>query len=471
MIIQGISITNTSVYDGSVNSKGALLYLDAGNAASYSGSGTTWTDLSTTGNNATLVNSPGFTNGYGGYLTFSGTGLQYASTTASKFNVTYTGKTVLVAARMTGFTAGTFRCLFGTNGGTRNFNTYIYSPSSGVYQIHYSAGGTGGFSNNLSLTTNQWFILAVTQTTGGLVSYYLNGQPVGTNTGQTFIQYAANNGEYVALGDNYWYGDIGMCAVYGRALSSDEIQQNYNSFDGRYGVSQLLVTTGLTYHLDIGVTASYSGSGSTVNDLSSSGLGASTLYNTPTYTGGYLTFNGSSQYLLTSNLVSKFNSPSNTTLTLETWVYAASDNGVVVDELGQTAISPASGWRESNIEIVSGSTKMGLWNGSSPNTTTAGTFLRSQWNHCVLTYDGSTLRTYLNGVVGATSTFTRLVPWISGGGGSTNLYYGLFNGDTTNMGDGSYLAGNLGQFRVYTRALSAAEVTQNYTATKTRYRL
>ena len=97
-------------------------------------------------------------------------------------------------------------------------------------------GGVGGFSNNLSLTTNQWFILAVTQTTGGLVSYYLNGQPVGTNTGITFIQYAANYGEYVALGDNYWYGDIGMCAVYGRALSADEIQQNFNALRSRYGV-------------------------------------------------------------------------------------------------------------------------------------------------------------------------------------------------------------------------------------------
>ena len=237
MIIQGISITNTSVYDGSFNSNGALLYVDAGNAASYSGSGTTWTDLSNNSSNATLVNSPPWTSaGTASYFSFSGTGFQYASTTSSKFNVAYTGKTVFVAARMTAFTAGTFRGLFGTNSGTRNFNTYIYSPSTGVYQIHYSAGSTGGFSNNLPLTTNQWFIAAVTQTTGGLVTYYFNGQPIGTNTGITFIQYAANNGEYVALCDNYWYGDIGMCAVYGRALSADEIQQNFNAPRSRYGV-------------------------------------------------------------------------------------------------------------------------------------------------------------------------------------------------------------------------------------------
>lgn len=237
MIIQDITLNNVGYVVDSIpfNSIGALLYVDAGNKASYPGTGTTWTDLSANANNATLVNSPGYT-ASPGYFTFSGTGYQYASTTASKFNTAYTGKTVFVAARMTAVIAGTFRCLFGTNSGTRNFNTYIYSPSSGVYQIHYSAGAGGGFSNNLSLTTNQWFIAAVTHTSGGLVSYYFNGQPVGTNAGLTFIQYSNNNGEYVALGDNYWYGDIGVCAVYGRALSSTEILQNFSSLAPRYGL-------------------------------------------------------------------------------------------------------------------------------------------------------------------------------------------------------------------------------------------
>ena len=237
MIIQGVTLSGLNVYDASFNGAGALLYVDAGNTASYPGTGTAWTGLSNNASNATLVNSPPWTSaGAASYFTFNGLGSNYASTTASKFNVAYTGKTVLVAARMTAVIAGAFRGLFGTNSGTRNFNTYIYSPSTGVYQIHYSTGSGGGFSNNLPLTTNQWFVLAVTHTTGGLVSYYFNGQPAGTNTGQTFIQYGSNNGEYVALCDNYWYGDIGVCAVYGRALSADEIQQNFNALRSRYGV-------------------------------------------------------------------------------------------------------------------------------------------------------------------------------------------------------------------------------------------
>jgi Concanavalin A-like lectin/glucanases superfamily len=237
MIIQGVTLSGTTVYDSTFNSTGALLYLDAGNAASYSGLGTTWTDLSTNTNNATLTGSPAFTSaGTSSYFSFNGAGTQLASTATAKYNQTYIGKTVFVVARLTAITAGTYRCLFGTPTGTRNFNTYIYSPSTGVYQIHYSANGLGGFSNNLSLTTNQWFCATVTQTTGGLVSYYLNGQPVGTNTGVTFSQWVSNGNENVAYGDNYWYGDIPVVAVYGRALTADQVQQDYNSLRGRYGL-------------------------------------------------------------------------------------------------------------------------------------------------------------------------------------------------------------------------------------------
>ena len=239
MIIQGVTLKGITVSDSSFNSNGALLYVDAGKTASYPGTGTTWTGLSSNSHNATLVNSPPWTSaGAASYFSFSGIGFQYASTTASKFNVTYTGKTVFFSARVTNgtFAVGGFRGIFGTNSGSRNFNTYLYMPSAGVFQMHYSAGGGGGFSNNLPLAYNQWFVGTVTQTTGGLVTYYFNGQPAGTNTGVTLAQYGANGGEFVALCDNYWYGDIALCAVYGKALNKDEVLQNYNSIKSRYNL-------------------------------------------------------------------------------------------------------------------------------------------------------------------------------------------------------------------------------------------
>ena len=241
MIISGVTLSGVSVYDASFNSNGALLYVDAGQAASYSGTGSTWTDLSSTANNVTLNGSPTYSSSYGGTIAFNGTTAQYGTPTASKFNTTYTGKTTFFAARMnaSAWTSGVsqYRCLFGTNTGTRNFNTYIYHDTSNLFYIHYSANGLGGLSNSIPISTNQWFVVAVTHATDGTLIYYLNGQQVGApQTGITFSQYASNGGEFVAAGDNYWYGDIALCAIYGRKLSVDEIKQNFNALRSRYSL-------------------------------------------------------------------------------------------------------------------------------------------------------------------------------------------------------------------------------------------
>ena len=51
---------------------GLTLNLDAGDSASYPGSGSTWTDLAGTADNITLVNSPTYTSGTPAYFTFNG---------------------------------------------------------------------------------------------------------------------------------------------------------------------------------------------------------------------------------------------------------------------------------------------------------------------------------------------------------------------------------------------------------------
>lgn len=232
-------------------------------------------------------------------------------------------------------------------------------------------------------------------------------------------------------------------------------------------VDAVPVTSSLVYYIDAGDATSYSGTGSTLNDISGQGLGATTLFNSPTFTNSgassYFTFNGTNQYAFTGNLVSEFNSPSNTSLTLEMWTYAATDNGDLIVEEG-TSGGLDAGWYDSVQEIVAGSLKMRVYNGPS---ITVGTYSRSTWNQTVLTYDGTTVRTYLNTVAGGTSTQARQVPWSFG----YNLYYALMAPTATNLGDGGYLAGQWSVFKVYNRALSQSEVTQNYNALRGRYGL
>jgi hypothetical protein len=200
-----------------------ILYLDAGQTASYPGTGTTWYDLSTQVNDSTLSN----VTYNAGYLLFNGSNSQ-GSLTSSKYNVTYSGKTVFVSAYLTAdMNNSTFRAFLGSSAGSRNFNFYL-NRESGNYKLHFSAGGVGGFSNNLTLTPGTWFTAAITQTTGGLVTYYYNGIAVGTDT-NSFSQYLAGSTENVGRADNFWDGRLGVVAVYKYALSASEILGNHRS--------------------------------------------------------------------------------------------------------------------------------------------------------------------------------------------------------------------------------------------------
>ena len=211
-----------------------LLYLDAGNRTSYPGTGTTWTDLSPNANNATSVNGETYSSSNGGYLSFNGAGS--GTLNANKYNTTYTGKTIFVAGNLANIGAGTFRAFLGASAGSRNFNFYMYNPSGSTYQLHYSTGGYGGFSGNLSYTPGNWFTAAVTQATDGTTIYYLNGQQVSQTT-MTFSQFQSGSTENVGRADNFWYGPLPILCVYKTALTAAQILTNHNAVRGRYGLA------------------------------------------------------------------------------------------------------------------------------------------------------------------------------------------------------------------------------------------
>ena len=166
-------------------------------------------------------------------FTFNGTSGNNVSFVSSKFNVPYTGKTVIVAAKMyANFGTSLFRALFGNNG-NRNFNFYIYQNGSG-YQLHFSAG-SWGLSDVLSLTTGQWYIFAASQD-ATTIRYYVNGVLVGTTTGTSVQQFQSSTNEFLGNADNYWLGEINTALIYKRGLSTAEILQNFNELKSRFGL-------------------------------------------------------------------------------------------------------------------------------------------------------------------------------------------------------------------------------------------
>lgn len=217
----------------SIITNGLLLYLDAGNSSSYPGSGTTWTDLSPNANNATSLTGVTYSASNGGYLSFNGAGS--GSLDTNKYNQSYTGKSVFVAANLTNIGTGTYRALLGSSVGSRNFNFYLYSPSLNTYQLHFSAGSGGLLSVNISYTPGNWFTAGYTQATDGTTIFYFNGAQVGTSQSLTFSQYQSST-EWIGRADNYWLGPIGVICVYKTTLSAADMASNHNSVKGRYGL-------------------------------------------------------------------------------------------------------------------------------------------------------------------------------------------------------------------------------------------
>jgi hypothetical protein len=227
-----------------------------------------------------------------------------------------------------------------------------------------------------------------------------------------------------------------------------------------------IVSSGLICHLK---TAPSSGSTWT-DDVGNSNA---SLNNSPTYSsgnGGYISLNGSNQYVMTStslNAQISGTSPNKSNAqSIFIWCYPT-EQGVIVAEIGQAIINTA--WHDSNIEMLSsGVVCFSVWHGSLSNKVSSTAKSFNNWYHLGWTYSGTTLTAYINGASVGTATLTRQAPFNNG----FNLHYALGATDGTNMGsDGSYCAMRVGSFQVYNRALTAGEVLTNYNSNKSSYGL
>jgi hypothetical protein len=193
-------------------------------------------------------------------------------------------------------------------------------------------------------------------------------------------------------------------------------------------------------------------SGATIFDISGNFLHGD-ITGSPVFTTNYLTF--SNDNISTQNLASYLTE----THTTEVWIYPTA-NGVVYQYNAQQ--TPNSAYHHSALEIVAGKVEYGLWNGSVITSTGPTSNISfNAWHQVVLTYDGTTLKGYLDGSLAGSVNVT----WDSPEDASpNNLYMNFGSQDTTDQGDGTYFDGRIGIIRIYSVALSDSEVYRNYAA-------
>jgi hypothetical protein len=217
--------------------------------------------------------------------------------------------------------------------------------------------------------------------------------------------------------------------------------------------SPRIVTDGLVLALDAGNTKSYPGSGTAWTDLSGNNHNA-TLTNGPTYNsdnGGSIVFDADSDHAV---LDSSFQVSTSGTYSFEAWIYktaTGTNNAAMLISGGYGGdtdglIILTEDYSSTNIRIVSsnGDVNAVYYNGISQtlNGTSTGTdasFNLNEWIHVAVTGIN------VNSIDGAAHHIGQ-------------------NNNNTNQ-----FSGRISNLKVYDRALTAAEVKQNYNALKGRY--
>jgi hypothetical protein len=219
---------------------GLVLHLDAGNAASYPGSGTTWTDLSSNSKNYTLTNGPTYSSSNGGIITFAGASSQRATSAATLFNsTTFNTYTMNLWAYPTG--AGNFVQVDGqTTVNTGYHYSAIEISAAGVIKFGQWTGGMTTIATSTQ-SLNAWYNLVITYN-GTTATAYVNGASVGSTNiiwsspgANTFMALMAIDTTNMGTGA-YASGSLGAFMVYNRGLTAAEVTTNFNTLRSRYGI-------------------------------------------------------------------------------------------------------------------------------------------------------------------------------------------------------------------------------------------
>ena len=210
-----------------------LIHIDAADPASYSGSGSTWSDISGNSNDATLVGSPTYTTvDAGGEFYFDGA-TQYGD---FGINQSFSEATFCMWIKRDGAQAASAGLMFSRSSRTHGFNFKGTNNTLG----HHWDNGAWPYDSGLLVPDNEWAMiaLAVQSTKADFYLYESTGSSTATNTA-TYVTVTID--ELRLAYDDYsstrsFKGYIGEAFLYDKALTSTEMTANFDATKSRYGL-------------------------------------------------------------------------------------------------------------------------------------------------------------------------------------------------------------------------------------------
>jgi hypothetical protein len=240
---------------------------------------------------------------------------------------------------------------------------------------------------------------------------------------------------------------------------------------GRYsGADGPIITNGLVLSLDAGKTTSYGGDGTTWRDLSGNGNNG-TLTNGVGFTaeqGGFLIFDGVNDYVEFGDVLDMGTND----LTINAWISlnpAFSSEGLIVSKARATG----QDYRFS-VNITSSKKLFTFVQGNTVGadiTPTANEVLLTDRFYMVTSVinRSSNISMYVNANVQTLTGSSTISQWNSLNFQSINPFRVGSYTAADNISPSFFFNGNISQVQIYNRALSAAEVSQNFNALRSRY--
>jgi len=240
-------------YNPKIVTDNLVLCLDAGNTKSYPGSGTTWTDMISGNNNATIVDAT-YSSDDGGVIRYDGTNdwVVYpaaAHSLGEDFSVE-------VWAKWDESQYGSNNpwpwtgCLWSANAND-DWGNSGHGILLGYGQIRYKNANNSEQNFSWTVPTTQvWHQIVFTKDSTDGIVYVDKSNENNSNDFKSSINSSSGaygigvadylNGTYPYTGDTSvrggWDGDISIVRIYNKVLSSSEIEQNYNANKGRFGL-------------------------------------------------------------------------------------------------------------------------------------------------------------------------------------------------------------------------------------------
>jgi hypothetical protein len=465
-------------YQPNIVAKDLQFAFDAANPKCYPGAGNALNSLAGNGITGSLENGPTVNANLAGYFAFDGSD-DFIST---NFQPNFDYITVNVWFWSGAFsTFGTNTCVVANSQVTSPYPSFdIRKRNTGALQLQFAISSSGseigqeiGFINDYT-----WYNVQFTYD-GSTVKCWLNGvQTVsysiaGTLRSSTSNLLIAKNPAFAGRNAAIFVSQV---FVYNRALTDSEIARNYAATKSRYTYKEDIIRDNLILNIDPASALSYPGSGTVVADISGYNYHP-TLVNGPTLAGSGATssflLDGSNDYIQIS---SAYTHTFTAGTTVDVWVKFNASNswGRLLDTSDGAGTNTAyltiarSGTSSDVVLESRSSTTQATQNGI--RTTTSPISNGTIQNFTFVIGPGTTdavspesPRIYLNSILQSTSLYgtqNNFVPYV--------VNKTAWIGRSAFAAD-AYLGANIYAYKIYNRALSAAEIKQNFQSLRGRY--